>query len=111
MKTDPYWWEAAPRPAIAPADLPAKADVVIVGSGYTGLVAALKLAEAGRHIVVLDAGEIGSGASSRNAGFVGRTLKYSFGDLVQAKSLAILQRFFHVETSSIVLYFEAEGVA
>ena len=88
MRTDPYWWEAAPRPEIAPADLPAKADAVIVGSGYTGLIAALKLAEAGRHVAVLDAGEIGSGASSRNAGFVGRTLKYSFGDLVQAKSLA-----------------------
>lgn len=88
MKTEPYWWEAAPRPDIAPVDLPAKADVVIVGSGYTGLIAALKLAEAGRHVVVLDAGAIGSGASSRNAGFVGRTLKYSFGDLMRSRNLA-----------------------
>ena len=51
MKSEPYWWEAAPRPDIAATDLPAKADVVIVGSGYTGLIAALKLAEAGRHVV------------------------------------------------------------
>lgn len=88
MKTDPYWWEAAPLPDIAPVDLPARADVVIVGSGYTGLIAALKLTEAGRHVVVLEAGAIGSGASSRNAGFVGRTLKYSFGDLMRGKNLA-----------------------
>lgn len=87
MKTDPFWWEAAPRPDIAATDLPARADVVIVGSGYTGLIAALKLTEAGRHVVVLDSGAIGSGASSRNSGFVGRTLKYSFGDLVKAKGL------------------------
>jgi glycine/D-amino acid oxidase-like deaminating enzyme len=87
MKTDPFWWEAAPRPEITPADLPHKADVVIIGSGYTGLIAALKLTEAGRHVVVLEAGLIGSGASSRNSGFVGRTLKYSFGDLMKAKGL------------------------
>ncbi|MBI2253280.1 MAG: FAD-binding oxidoreductase [Proteobacteria bacterium] len=85
MKTDPYWWEAAPRPEIATAELPKKVDVAIVGSGYTGLIAALKLVEAGRSVAVFDSGAIGSGASSRNSGFVGRTLKYSFGDLVKSK--------------------------
>jgi glycine/D-amino acid oxidase-like deaminating enzyme len=88
MKTDPYWWEAAPRPEIAVPDLPAKVDVAIVGSGYTGLIAALKLVEAGRSVAVFDSDAIGSGASSRNSGFVGRTLKYSFGDLVRAKGLS-----------------------
>jgi glycine/D-amino acid oxidase-like deaminating enzyme len=88
MKTDPYWWEAAPRPEITPGDVPQKIDVAIVGSGYTGLIAALKLREAGRSVAVFDSGAIGSGASSRNSGFVGRTLKYSFGDLVKAKGLA-----------------------
>lgn len=87
MKTDPYWWEAAPRPDIAETSVPAKIDVAIVGSGYTGLIAALKLSAAGRSVAVFDSGAIGSGASSRNSGFVGRTLKYSFGDLVKAKGL------------------------
>jgi glycine/D-amino acid oxidase-like deaminating enzyme len=87
MKTDPYWWEAAPRPSLTATDLPKDVDVAIVGSGYTGLIAALKLAEAGRAVAVFDSGAIGSGASSRNSGFVGRTLKYSFGDLVKAKGL------------------------
>ncbi len=88
MKTDPYWWEAAPRPDIEAPELPAKIDIAIVGSGYTGLIAALKLVEAGRSVAVFDSGAIGSGASSRNSGFVGRTLKYSFGDLVKAKGLS-----------------------
>ncbi len=88
MKTDPYWWEAAPRPDIARSNVPAKIDVAVVGSGYTGLIAALKLSAAGRSVAVFDSGAIGSGASSRNSGFVGRTLKYSFGDLVKAKGLS-----------------------
>lgn len=88
MKTDPSWWEAAPRPEIGQSDVPAKVDVAIVGSGYTGLIAALKLVQAGRSVAVFDTGAIGSGASSRNSGFVGRTLKYSFGDLLRAKGLA-----------------------
>lgn len=87
MKTDPFWWEAAPRPEIPVAELPPAADAVIIGSGYTGLIAAIKLVEAGRSVAVLDAGLIGSGASSRNSGFVGRTLKYSFGDLAKARGL------------------------
>lgn len=85
FKTDPYWWEAAPRPSIAISEAPAKVDVAIVGSGYTGLIAALKLAEVGRSVAVFDSEEIGIGASSRNSGFVGRTLKYSFGDILKAK--------------------------
>ena len=62
---------------------PFGAAVAVIGSGITGLVAALHLAEAGRHVAVLDAAEIGAGASSRNAGFVGRTLKHGFGDLLR----------------------------
>ena len=82
-KETPFWWEAAPRGGIERRQPPATADVAVIGSGITGLVAALHLAEAGRHVAVLDAAEIGAGASSRNAGFVGRTLKHGFGDLLR----------------------------
>ena len=46
-------------------------DVCIVGGGYTGLSAALALAEAGRDVVLLEAGAIGGGASGRNGGQLG----------------------------------------
>lgn len=67
----PYWWDAAPRETDAPAALPAEADVVVVGSGFTGLACALTLARAGRAVLVLDAGVPGHGASTRNGGQVG----------------------------------------
>ncbi len=48
-----------------------KTDVCVVGAGYTGLMAALELAEAGMDVVVLDAHRAGWGASGRNGGQVG----------------------------------------
>lgn len=45
-----------------------RTDVCVVGGGYTGLGAALALAERGFDVVVLEADRIGSGASGRNGG-------------------------------------------
>ncbi|MGF7162421.1 sarcosine oxidase [Rhodoligotrophos appendicifer] len=53
-----------------------KADVAVVGGGFTGLSTALHLAEGGRDVVVLEAEEIGFGASGRNGGQVNPGLKH-----------------------------------
>lgn len=87
FKTDPYWWDAAPRPALPELALPARIDVAIVGSGYTGLSAALTLARGGRSVLVLEKDASGFGASTRNAGFIGRTFKHSFPSLMEKKGL------------------------
>jgi len=70
FKASPYWWEAWRPNADGSADLPARADVAIVGAGYGGLATALELRRAGTDVVVIEANEFGSGASSRNGGAV-----------------------------------------
>lgn len=67
----PFWWEAAPRRQTPGRTIPARTDVAIVGSGYTGLSAALTLLAKGRDVVVLDRGVPGHGASTRNGGQIG----------------------------------------
>jgi glycine/D-amino acid oxidase-like deaminating enzyme len=70
FKPAPYWWEAAPPEDASAEPLPDQVDVVIVGSGYTGLCSALELAEGGASCVVLDAGPLGAGASTRSGAMV-----------------------------------------
>ena len=65
-----------PAPATPPLDDEAKADVAIIGGGFTGLSAALHLAEAGTDTLVLEAEEPGFGASGRNGGQVIPGLKH-----------------------------------
>jgi gamma-glutamylputrescine oxidase len=72
--THPQSWYAAssdippPRPAL---EGEARADLAVVGAGYTGLWAAMTAAQAGLRVIVLDAHRVGFGASGRNGGQVG----------------------------------------
>jgi gamma-glutamylputrescine oxidase len=65
----PSWWlSEEPAPAFASVEV-AQPDVEIVGSGITGISAALTLAEAGKRVRVYDARRVAEGASGRNGGF------------------------------------------
>jgi len=65
------WRATAPEaPATASLSGNAAVDVAIIGAGFSGLRAALCLAEAGKRVCVLDATDIGYGASGRNGGQV-----------------------------------------
>jgi glycine/D-amino acid oxidase-like deaminating enzyme len=61
---------ATPAPDCPPLDGSERADVCVVGGGFTGLSAALHLAEGGAEVVLLEASEPGFGASGRNGGQV-----------------------------------------
>jgi len=64
-----YYAATAPQaPAFPPLAGDARCDVAIVGGGLAGLSAALDLAAAGRRVLLLEARQVGWGASGRNGG-------------------------------------------
>jgi glycine/D-amino acid oxidase-like deaminating enzyme len=71
MKSEPFWWQEAPRKYEPTGSMPETADVVIVGSGFSGLCTARILAKAGKSVVVCESGFPGFGASTRNGGMLG----------------------------------------
>jgi glycine/D-amino acid oxidase-like deaminating enzyme len=75
VRQTPFWVEEHPRPEGITSDLLTETDVLIIGSGLTGLTAALRLARGGRSVTVIDSGEIASGASSVNGGMVSPDIK------------------------------------
>lgn len=70
-------WTAVTRSIDSPPKLTGvrKVDVGIVGAGFMGLASALKLAEQGARVAVIEAAEVGWGASGRNNGLVAPGLK------------------------------------
>jgi glycine/D-amino acid oxidase-like deaminating enzyme len=65
------WEMTAPSaPPTSPLKAEVRADVAIIGCGYTGLSTALHCAEAGAKVVALEAVEIGFGGAGRNVGLV-----------------------------------------
>ena len=101
-KFTPYWWEGQPR-FENNTELPQSADVVIVGAGYTGLSAALTLANNGKKVIVLDAEDIGFGASTRNGGMLGSGHKVS-NDHAQQKYGSEVASNLHKEANASLAY-------
>ncbi|MEE9313459.1 MAG: FAD-binding oxidoreductase [Rhizobiaceae bacterium] len=67
------WYEdsCGDRPSYPTLDGDVSCDVVIIGGGFCGLSAALRLAEASTNVVLLEAHKFGDGASGRNGGQMG----------------------------------------
>ncbi|MDP1965156.1 MAG: FAD-dependent oxidoreductase, partial [Reyranella sp.] len=70
FKAMPWWWEWWHPTNELSQDPPLKTDVLVVGAGYGGLSTGLELARSGIDVTVLERGDFGVGASTRNGGGV-----------------------------------------
>ena len=116
-KTTPFWWEAVPPASDLTSDLaaelPARADVAVIGAGLSGLSVALHLARGGLDVVVFDADRPGEHASTRNFGAIGRTIRPKFSELVERGGVEFATRVYE-EAKGWVEYtadfIEREGI-
>jgi len=73
-----------------------RADVCVIGGGFTGLSAALRLAELGYDVVLLEAHRIGWGASGRNGGQLGSGQRKEQPDLEKRYGLAFAKDLWRI---------------
>ena len=84
MKLTPYWLDTAtPSGDYRQNPVPERADIAIVGAGFTGLSAALEAAKNGASVVVLDQHTVGWGASGRNGGMATTGLAIGLGKAIK----------------------------
>jgi len=96
-----YWLTTVQMPATPAQPLPERADVAIIGAGFTGLSAALALAKRGAKVVVLESETIGWGASSRNGGMVLTGLKLGVNKLISMYGRDLTRRMYAASLETV----------
>lgn len=114
MELASYWHATAPRFVPATREGPGRYDVVVIGAGFTGLSAARHLAKAGKKVAVLEARQVGHGASCRNGGHLNNGMAHGYGDAMARFGDDGARRLYHAFDDSIDLIeavIEEEAIA
>ena len=108
MTWPPSLWAAVtpPGPALPSLEGPHRADVAVIGAGFTGLSTALHLRRAGIGVTVIEAMEPGWGASGRNNGQVIPTLSRPDPDDIAARHGEAGERFVALLRDSASILFD-----
>ena len=101
------YWESSANASnvdLVPLIQAIQCEVAIIGGGYTGLSAAIELAENGVDVCLLEAGAIGWGASGRNGGFacIG-SHKLSYPTMIKRYGLEAAKDFHNAMRDSVDL--------
>jgi glycine/D-amino acid oxidase-like deaminating enzyme len=104
LKEATYWMEPHPiTKDYSNQPLPQKTDVLVIGSGYTGVVAALQLKKAGVDVTLIDKTKIGSEASAKNGGMALNGLSTSLYKVKKQFGPEKMVKFFQESLESINL--------
>jgi len=96
-----FWLTTVEEPQIPARDLPESVDVAVIGGGFTGLSAARTLAKGGAQVAVLEAENVGWGASCRNGGMVLSGLKLGTATLIARYGREATKRMYAASLESI----------
>ena len=96
-----FWLTTVEAPQIPARDLPQSVDVAVIGGGFTGLSAARTLAKGGAQVAVLEAENVGWGASCRNGGMVLSGLKLGTAKLIARYGREATKRMYAASLESI----------
>jgi glycine/D-amino acid oxidase-like deaminating enzyme len=106
---DSYWEASADPLGLETPTLKGdeSCEVAVIGAGFTGLSAALELAQQGVDVRVLEAGHVGWGASGRNGGFacIG-SHKLSYPKMINRYGLDATKQYYETMRQSVALVRE-----
>src|SRR5688572_12945274 len=102
MKLESYWLDSAPVfTSGAEGPVSGRADVVVVGAGFTGLSAALALARRGASVTVLEAGRVIGEASGRNGGHCNSGTAHDFATLAERLGTERARAFYQAFSAAV----------
>jgi glycine/D-amino acid oxidase-like deaminating enzyme len=121
LPTDPtaaisYWLAASPAgPDRPPLASDRRADVVVIGGGFTGLWTAIALTDSDPHlrVLVLEAETVGFGASGRNGGFCSASLTHGLANGIRhfPDELATLEHEGIANLRGLIDFTRTNGIA
>jgi len=102
MKLESYWLDTAPAfNGAEVGDVHGRADVAVIGGGFTGLSAALALAGRGASVVVLEAGRVVGEASGRNGGQCNAGTLQDYVSLVNSVGVERARSYYQEFTAAV----------
>ncbi len=112
FKEIPYWLDPPPlTESFTDKPPPDKTDVLVIGGGYTGMTAAIRLKQAGVNVSLIDAEKLGTTASARNGGMTLTGLSKGLGTIEKNLGREKAQQLFResIESVNAVERLVAEG--